>query len=109
MSLLLSDSLVGVLDEKSLTDEDAPPVGKIKIEGKSYEIDAFISDRKVIRVHAIAEPDEAISLIKRTANLEANLILGEEDFVARGQILQVGWEKLSHGGRMVISLSIRDK
>ena len=109
MSLLLSDSLIGVIDEKSLNDEGFDFLGKIDINGASYIIDAFVTDRKSIRVHAEGKPEDAIGLLNLKEGMEAKLVLGDDSFVAKGRILQVGWENLPTGGRLVISMSVRDK
>ena len=109
MSLLLSDSLVGLVDEKALEEGYLDSVGNIQINGKSYEVDAFVTDRKVIRVHAVGGPEDAISILNLRNDIEAKVMLGEESFVASGKIQQIGFEQLPHGGRIVISVILRDK
>jgi hypothetical protein len=108
MSLLLSESLVGVLDEQSL-EEDEIPCGIIKLGKDEYEIDAFISDGKVIRIHVAAPIETALRLLTTQLNTSCEIVLGDNDFTAKGKILQVGWEKLAHGNRLVISMNVRDK
>lgn len=109
MSILLSDSLIGLVDEKTLEGEGLDFLGKIIINGVTHTIDAFITDRKAIRVHAIGEPEDAISILNLRKDMEVKLTLGDEAFVATGKIQQVGYEKLSHGGRLVISMIVSDK
>ena len=108
MSLLLSDSLVGVLDEKELLDE-SEPCGVIRIGGDDYEVDAFLSDGKVIRVHVAAPVETAFRFLAVLPTVTGELILGDNAFVAKGKILQVGWERLPRGDRLVISMNVRDK
>lgn len=108
MSLLLSDSLVGIVDEQDLIDEETV-CGTIKIVGDIYEIDSFLSDGKVIRVHASAALEDAIRLMSMKERQSGEIILGDRQFVASGKILQVGWEKLAHGKRLIISMNVRDK
>lgn len=109
MSILLSDSLIGLVDEKTITDDELDFIGKISANGQTYVIDAFITDRKVIRVHALAEPSAAIDLLNLRPDLDVKITLGEDVFTASGKINQVGYEKLPHGGRLVISMIVRDK
>lgn len=108
MSLLLSDSLVGVLDEKELLDEEEP-CGVIRIGGDDYEVDAFLSDGKVIRVHVAATVATALRFLAAMPTVTGELILGDKAYVAKGKVLQVGWERLAHGDRLVISMNVRDK
>ena len=109
MSILLSDSLVGLVDEETLGDENLDFVGKINVNGQTYIIDAFVTDRKAIRVHAIAESEVAINLLNLRPDMEVKLTLGDDVFSATGKINQVGYERLPHGGRLVISMIMRDK
>jgi len=109
MSLLLSDSLVGLVDEKALEEGYLDTIGSIQVNEKSYEIDAFVTDRKVIRVHAVGDPEDAISILNLRNDIEAKVKLGDESFVSSGKIQQIGFEQLSHGGRLVISVILRDK
>ena len=108
MSLLLSDSLVGIVNERDLETEDPLVCGEVTIGGIKYEIDAFLSDGRVIRVHSVAQLEDALDLLEQKTWGEAELKMGGS-FTARGKILQVGWEVLSHGGRLVISIGLRDK
>lgn len=108
MSLLLSDSLMGIVNESDLVDEEVI-CGIIKIVGVSYEIDSFLSDGKVIRVHAAAELEDAIRLLAMKEGITGEIVMGEKQFIATGKILQVGWEKLPHGNRLIISMNVRDK
>ena len=109
MSLLLSDSLIGLVDEKQLEDESLESLGSIQINGVSYAVDAFVTDHKVIRVHAIGEASSAISILNLRRGIDAKVTLGDEAYVASGKIQQVGFEMLPHGGRIVISIIISDK
>lgn len=109
MSLLISDSLVGLLDEESLDESSSRILGKIKIGQKSFDIDSFLTDGKTIRVHAIGEIDDAIDLISSISGPKSSISLGDNDFAASGEIKQIGWERLPHGNRIVISMSVRDK
>lgn len=108
MSLLFSDSLQGILDEKSLID-DYESLGKIRINSFEYEIDAFIFDKRAIRVHAIAEPGQAIKLINCCSDSDAVVDLGENVTSITGKIHQIGWEQTLNGGRLVVGVIIRDK
>jgi len=109
MSLLLSDSLVGIVDENFLDGGNIDAVGNIQINGRSYEIDSFVTDRRVIRVHAIGASTDAIAILNLRQDMEAKVTLGDDAFVSTGRIQQVGFEQLSHGGRLVISVILRDK
>lgn len=110
MSFLLSDSLVGIIDEDSLAGQDGFNfLGKIEISGRAYVIDAFVTDKRSIRVHAEGTASDAIDLTKLKEGCEATIILGDEAFVAKGKILQVGWDQTPTGGRLVISMCVRDK
>ncbi len=109
MSLLLSDSLIGLVDEKQLEDESLESLGSIQINGVSYTVDAFITDHKVIRVHAISDASAAISILNLRQGIDAKVTLGDEAYVVSGKIQQIGFEMLPHGGRIVISLTISDK
>lgn len=109
MSLLLSDSLIGLVDEKSLEDETFDTFGKVQINNETYAVDAFVTDHKVIRIHAIADPKVAISLLNLRQGIEAKVTLGDDSFVASGKVQQIGFENLPQGGRIVISIAIRDK
>lgn len=109
MSLLLSDSLVGLVDEDSLSGNGSHALGTVEIKGKTYAVDSFITDRKTIRVHAIGEFGDSISIMNLRDDVEAKVTLGEDEFIAKGRILQVGWERVNDGGRLVISVNMRDK
>ena len=109
MSILLSDSLIGLVDERSLAGEDLDFIGKIDVNGQTYVIDAFVTDRKVIRVHALADPGIAIDLLSLRPDMTVKIVLGDDAFSASGKINQVGYERLPHGGRLVISMIVRDK
>lgn len=109
MSLLLSDSLIGLVDESTLGDDYSDSIGSIHLNGKKHEIDSFVTDRKVIRVHAIGDSEDAISLINLKQDLEAKIVLGSDSCSFSGKIHQIGFERLSHGGRLIISVIVRDK
>lgn len=109
MSLLLSDSLEGVISEDDLLREGFDFLGKIYIAGKEYVIDAFITDRKSIRIHAEGEPEDAFRFLHLKPESEVRVVLGDDAFVAKGKLQQIGWENLPHGGRLVISVSVSNK
>lgn len=109
MSLLFSDSLTGLLDEAALDDDSPAIIGIIEIGAEKYEVDSFLTDGTIIRVHALGEPDAAISMARIFKGLKASITLGDNDFAASGSIKQVGWERLPHGNRIIISMSVRDK
>jgi hypothetical protein len=109
MSLLLSDSLVGVVNEQDLEDAEPEVCGSIRIDEDEHEIDAFLSDGRAIRVHVVAQLEDALRLMRQKTWGNAELKLGTKAFTAQGKILQVGWEQLPHGGRLVISVGLRDK
>jgi len=109
MSLLLSDSLIGLVDESTLDGDYSDTIGAIHLNGKKYEIDSFVTDRKVIRVHAVGNSNDAISIMNLKQDLEAKISLGNDAYTASGKIHQIGFEQLSHGGRIIISVIVRDK
>lgn len=106
MSLLLSDSLVGLVDERELMEIS---YGTLKIGADDFDIDGFLSDGKVIRVQAVADFDDAIRILKTGFTGQAHVDLSEGTYRAVGKVLQVGWERLSHGNRLVVSIQVRDK
>lgn len=109
MSLLLSDSLVGLVDERSFEDSYVEEIGSIQINGKKYEVDSFVTDRKVIRLHAIGSPADAIEMLRTNNDMDASISIGGDSFSAKGKVHQLGFEQLPHGGRLVISVILRDK
>ena len=109
MSFLVSDSISDIVDIASLEEEGFDFLGKINIDGKDYVIDGFITDRKSIRVYAVGEPEDSISILKLRDNTVVKLVLADDAFVATGRITQVGYEFLPRGGRVIISMVVRDK
>lgn len=110
MSFLVSESISDIIDIKSLEgDSGSGILGHITINKKEYAIDGFISDKKVMRVHALGESSDAISMLNMGEGAQAKIVLGDDDFVAKGPIAQTGYEILPHGGRIIISVIVRDK
>lgn len=108
MSLLLSDSLLGIIDEKSLED-DLDVLGRIKIGAREHTIDAFISDKKTIRVHAIGDRVDAVEHLCQSLGQNATLVIGDNDLKISGKVHQVGWEITHVGGRVIICVVVSDK
>lgn len=109
MSFLISDSISDIVDVASLEDEGVDFLGKINVNGKDYIIDGFITDKKTIRVYAVGQPDDSISILNLKDDMVAKLVLADDAFVATGRIAQVGYEFLPRGGRVIISMIVRDK
>lgn len=109
MSFLFSDSLAGIISEESLDDATPRVLGKITVGKESYDVDAFLTDGAVMRLHAIGDVDDATGMISLVQKISADIKIGDNDLVASGIIRQVGWERLPHGNRIVISMSVRDK
>lgn len=107
MSLLFSDSLLGIIDEEAL-ESGTDTVGTITIGDKQREIDAFIFDKRSIRVHVIANLEDALSSLDQISSIDAKITIGES-FSLIGKIHQVGWEQVTNGGRLVIGVILRDK
>lgn len=109
MSLLFSDSLAGLIDEESLDETSQMIIGSVSIGKSKFDIDAFLTDGKIISVHAIGESDDSIEIASSLAGLKASIVLGNGKFSATGDVKQAGWERLPHGNRVIISVSVRDK
>jgi hypothetical protein len=110
MSFLISDSLTDIIDPKAFEEEEGfDVIGRIEISGKTYVIDGFMSDRKSFRVYADGSATEAVSLLSLKENETVRIVLGDEAFVAKGSLVQVGYESLPQGGRIIISMIVRDK
>jgi len=101
MSFLISDSLVGLVDEKSLSG-GVDTLGHVLLEGSSYVIDAFIADQKTLRLHIIAPQHVALGVFA-DMNKTAKISLG--DHKISGQILQIGWDDTDRGGRVVLCVT----
>ena len=101
MSFLISDSLVGLVDENTLTG-GVDTLGDIQINGIAYQVDAFIADQKTVRIHLIASQTVALDILG-DMNKEAKVRLGKHKML--GQILQVGWDDTDRGGRVVLCLT----
>jgi hypothetical protein len=109
VSLLFSDSIADIIDVNSLEDEGFDFLGKIDVNGTTYAIDGFITDRKSVRVYASGNPNDAISILNLRENADVKIELADGAFVASGRIAQVGYEFLPRGGRVIISMIVRDK
>jgi hypothetical protein len=108
VSFLLSDSLIDVIDESSLED-DQDQMGNIKILDRTYEIDSFITDGKTFRLHVLASKSFALELAASGIGSDAIVTLGENVQKKKCKIQQVGIERLPHGDRVVLGVIVRDK
>ena len=103
MSFLVSDSLVGIVDENSLMG-GFDFLGEVEIQGKKYIIDAYIADQKTIRFYTIAPQQVAVSMLDLKVGHNVSLKLGDV-FEAEGQVVQVGWDETPRGGRLVLCMT----
>ena len=101
MSFLISDSLIGLVDEKSLS-SGVETLGNVTLEGSSYNVDAFIADQKTLRLHIVA-PQQISLDIFADMNKTVKVSLGKHKLT--GQILQVGWDDTERGGRVVLCMT----
>ena len=100
MSFLISDSLVGLVDEKSLSGGES--LGDVLLDGTTYIVDAFVADQKTLRLHAVAPQHVALEVFADMSKT-VKVRLGAHKIA--GQILQVGWDDTERGGRVVLCLT----
>lgn len=108
MSFFLSDSLVGIIDESTVEGEKEI-LGTIEIRSSKYVIDSFISDGKNIRIQALGKSSDAVRIYKDHMGSEASISIGNGELSVSGIIRQAGWENSITEGRLIISVSVRDK
>jgi hypothetical protein len=103
MSLLISDSLVGLVDEETLMG-GFDFLGEVTIDGSKYRIDAFVADQKTIRFYAVAPHEIALKLLDLKAGNTVKMSLGDV-FEAEGKIIQIGWDDTPRGGRVILCMA----
>jgi hypothetical protein len=101
MSFLISDSLVGIVDETALTGGQET-LGSVKIDDMNYEIDAFLADQKSLRCHVLAPLSIALDLMK-TLGKTVSITLGSHK--TQGQVVQSGWDNTDRGGRVILCVT----
>lgn len=101
MSFLISDSLVGLVDENTLMG-GVESLGEAQIDNDAYVVDAFIADSRTMRFHVIANHSVALDLLSVKDKI-IKLRLGKLNMV--GQLLQVGWDDTPRGGRVILCMT----
>lgn len=101
MSFLISDSLVGIVDEASLSGGQET-LGSVKIDDMNYEIDAFVADQKSVRCHVLAPLSFALDLVKSLGK-SVTITIGSHKM--QGQIVQSGWDITDRGGRAILCVA----
>ena len=101
MSFLISDSLVGLVDESSLSGSSGQ-LGDVEINGSTFLVDAFIADQKTVRLHVAASQQVSLDILGDMSKT-AKVRLGSHKIV--GKILQIGWDDTDRGGRVILCVT----